>query len=193
VNENGCNCPEDCGPCCCDGQCQFPETFETCPGECGGALQVKTIDSDTGLPVASANVTCASRKVSTWALTDASGDLVIGSLQPNDYTCTARSPGYYMNSASHLVTPGGKVWVPAVIPMQKFMMGSISGLVKHATQGSWLRGAHVVCSTGATNMMDTMTSEFGAFYFKGIKDGRYSCSAVAPGFAMSNLTAVVGP
>eukprot|EP01098_Paradermamoeba_levis_P003577 TRINITY_DN1610_c0_g1_i1.p1 TRINITY_DN1610_c0_g1~~TRINITY_DN1610_c0_g1_i1.p1 ORF type:complete len:403 (-),score=131.77 TRINITY_DN1610_c0_g1_i1:101-1252(-) len=182
VNENGCNCPQDCGPCCCDGQCKFPETFETCPGECGGAISVRTIDTDSGVALGQVNVTCTSRQSSLWGLTDAGGDVVFGGLRPNGYTCTANVPGYYPNTAHGDVTPGKKVFTPSVIPLQKFRMGTISGTLRHSTLGSTLRGAVVTCGTGAANQKQSTTNERGIFLFSELSAGTYTCRASLAGF-----------
>jgi len=190
LNENGCNCPQDCGPCCCDGQCKFPETFETCPGECGGAIYVKTIDTDSGVALAQVNVTCTSRQSSSWALTDATGDAVLGGLRPNGYTCTAMTAGYFTNTVHGEATPGNKVFIPSIIPLKKFRMGTITGTLRHSTLRSTLRGAVVTCGTGATNQKEATTNERGIFFFTDLTAGTYTCSASLAGYDTKATVAV---
>jgi len=115
-------------------------------------------------------------------LTDASGDAVFGGLRPNGYTCTANVAGYFSNSAHGDVTPGKKVFVPSVIPLQKFRMGTITGTLRHSTLGSVLRGAVVTCETGANNQKKSTTNERGIFLFTELSAGTYTCRATLAGF-----------
>jgi len=148
-------------------------------------------DSTTGAPINLASVVCSSNSFNMSNLaTDSKGILVVGALEADFYTCTVTAPGYYPNSAAHVVTPAGKVNIPQRVPMEPLLLGTVSGYVRHAVSKGYLRGSNVTCRS-ATYERDIIVNAGGYFELHDLPSGSYTCTGSLRGFQSAGVAVTI--
>ena len=146
-----------------------------------GSISGSVTDSKDGSPMAGATVSDGTRT----ATTDATGTYSIANVPPGTYQVTASKSGYQSSSLTVSVLAGATA-VANLSLSQIILLGSITGSVTDAKDGSPIAGATV--SDGTTT---ALTDGAGTYSINDVPAGSYQVVGSKVGYQSSSLTVTV--
>jgi thermitase len=148
-----------------------------------GSITGTVTDAENGSPIVDATVTDGTRT----AATDATGKYIIADLPPGSYEVTVSKEGYE-SSSSTVDVPSGNSAVVDFSLNEVIVLGSITGSVTDAEDGSPIVG------TAVTDGARTATTDAsGEYTIADVPSGSYEVTASKEGYQTSSSTVDVLP